>query len=240
MFGRFGRLSRSPRLYPTGFGDFEMTASSKSLPGETPMPLIHGTRVVLHILPIASFDSTTVVNIASIGDLSLMLQPFRVGGWDGRFNFDGYVTFTERRDTGTAGSYVQLFRSGAIEATSARLCAEWQGGKHIPSGVFETELIHASGKYLATLKKLEFTPPLFILISLLNVKGYSMSVGVDSWPRAATPIDRDSLLLPDIVLDSYEAKIPELLRPAFDALWQACGWERCLKFDEEGNWNPGP
>jgi hypothetical protein len=210
----------------------------KIIAGETPVSLIPGTRVVLQILPIASFDSATVVNIASIRDPSLMLQPFRAAGWDGRFNFDGYVTFTGRRDSTAIDSYVQLFRSGAIEAITASLCAEWQGNKGIPSGVFETELIQTVEKYLTTLKNLEFAPPLFILISFLNVKGYSMSVGMNHWSRTAAPIDRDTLLLPEIVLDSYETNIPGLLRSAFDAVWQACGWERSIHFDTGGNWNP--
>jgi hypothetical protein len=93
-------------------------------------------------------------------------------------------------------------------------------------------------KYLTTLKNLEFAPPLFILISFLNVKGYSMSVGMNHWSRTAAPIDRDTLLLPEIVLDSYETNIPGLLRSAFDAVWQACGWERSIHFDTGGNWNP--
>ncbi|TFI51958.1 hypothetical protein BLD44_023585 [Mastigocladus laminosus UU774] len=51
-------------------------------------------------------------------------------------------------------------------------------------------------------------------------------------------IDRDILLIPEIVIEDYAAKASNILRPAFDAIWQACGWECCQNYDASGNWNP--
>jgi hypothetical protein len=62
-------------------------------------------------------------------------------------------------------------------------------------------------------------------------------------PRArgdlAHPIDRDELIFPEVVADGYEADIPTLIKPTFDALWNAAGWPRSLSYDANGRWIAG-
>ncbi len=50
------------------------------------------------------------------------------------------------------------------------------------------------------------------------------------------PIDRDLLLLPEAVIENYSIKSEEILRPLFDLIWNACGFQRSLNFDKNGNW----
>ena len=50
------------------------------------------------------------------------------------------------------------------------------------------------------------------------------------FPIAVTPF------LPDVVIASLEAELKTALRPWCDTLWQACGMERSLSFDPQGNW----
>jgi len=52
------------------------------------------------------------------------------------------------------------------------------------------------------------------------------------------PIDRDVLIVPDVLIEKYLFDLPRVLRPAFDAVWNACGRVRSLNYDAEGNWNP--
>jgi hypothetical protein len=35
---------------------------------------------------------------------------------------------------------------------------------------------------------------------------------------------------------SYTPNMPTLLRPVFDAVWNAAGWERSFNYDENGKW----
>jgi hypothetical protein len=46
--------------------------------------------------------------------------------------------------------------------------------------------------------------------------------------------DRDTLLLPDILVEDLGEDVGRLFRPAFDAVWQASGWSRCHHYDAEG------
>lgn len=51
-------------------------------------------------------------------------------------------------------------------------------------------------------------------------------------------IDRHNLILDDLLLDSLEQKAEYVLRPWFENIWNAAGFERCYNYDDEGNWKP--
>ncbi|WP_088242033.1 hypothetical protein [Calothrix rhizosoleniae] len=54
--------------------------------------------------------------------------------------------------------------------------------------------------------------------------------------RQIYPIDRDNLIIPEIVVEDYAMKESDILRPAFGDIWQACGWNSCKYYDAYGNW----
>jgi hypothetical protein len=52
-------------------------------------------------------------------------------------------------------------------------------------------------------------------------------------------IDRDHLIVPEFFVQSYDEKASDILRPAFDAIWQACGYRYSENYDEDGEWQKG-
>lgn len=76
------------------------------------------------------------------------------------------------------------------------------------------------------------------MLSLLGVSGYTMSVsrehlvifGIDE----EYPIDRNDLILPEVMVETFDVDVAQVLRPAFNAIWNATGWPRCMNYDEEG------
>jgi hypothetical protein len=52
----------------------------------------------------------------------------------------------------------------------------------------------------------------------------------------AHKIDRDVLLLPEIIVQNYEVRAEDVLKTAFDSIWNACGLPRSLNYDANGNW----
>jgi hypothetical protein len=47
-------------------------------------------------------------------------------------------------------------------------------------------------------------------------------------------IDRDSLLTPEMLVESFDCDPAEVMKPAFDAIWSAAGYEKCKNYDKEG------
>jgi hypothetical protein len=73
------------------------------------------------------------------------------------------------------------------------------------------------------------------MLSFLGVKGYRL---FSEWPFIVDPypFDRDALLLPEGVMESFDTPVDLLLKPAFDAMWQAAGDEGCHRF-KSGRWS---
>ncbi len=107
----------------------------------------------------------------------------------------------------------------------------------IPSIAYEQDLMQALTGYLELQKVLQLNPPILVMLSLLDVQGYKMTsspIGRDY--DSEQEIDRANLLIPEIFVESYDIQASVILRPAFDAVWQACGYARSLNYDKDGNW----
>jgi hypothetical protein len=201
---------------------------------ETPLTLPLGAKLVLHLLPVSSFELGRRYRLSN--DLREKPWPIGCGGGSHRFNFDGLVTYIGSQAQGQAQAYTQLFHSGIIEAVDTKLLRIHNGKTQIPSKTFEIELVEAVNRYMAFLIDLGVDLPLWISLSLLGVKGYSMAVGPEVIVYEDHPIEREDLILPEIEVTEREQPVEQILKPTFDSIWNACGYERSLNYDEKGNW----
>ena len=219
--------------------NFRTDRISKIFAGETPVPFYDNPKIILHLIPIISFNPDQRYDIPKIySDLSKMMKPMYCHGWNERYNLDGLLAHSwdkERR----SHSYVQFFRNGIIEAVEGLLLQPYEGRRTIPSIRYEQELIKSFTDYLSLLKTLNVEPPIFIFLTLLGVKGYSM--GIDTWKYdidEVHTIDRDVLQLPEAVIENYDGSADKILRPCFDAIWNACGYPMDLYYNDAGEWAP--
>lgn len=45
-------------------------------------------------------------------------------------------------------------------------------------------------------------------------------------------IDRDILNLPEIIIEKQDLDVERLLHPIFNMIWNACGYEKSLNYDD--------
>ena len=204
---------------------------SKIIANETPVSLCNNPRIALHITPIISFypGQSYDIHLIAYNNMEKLrpIHPPGIGGY--RYNLDGFLTHSGNIQ-GKTYSYVQLFRNGVIEAVEASLL-EPRGKKlQIPSILYEQVVIYSLNNYLSFLKTLAVEPPILVFLALLGAKGYSMS------GYRSNTIDRDVILLPETVIESYEVKGEDVLKPCFDSIWNACGFPRSLNYDKNGEW----
>lgn len=210
---------------------------------ETPVRLLEGAKLVLHILPVASFTMDAGIEVAVLRECPKAgLEPIGCFGWSHRFNLDGFFTYsTHKDDTGKAYSYSLIFRKGQIEAVYADLVSDQDGKRSIPSVAYEEYIIKGVSKYFNVLMSLGIPSPLVIFVSMTGVDGVYMGVDTFRFPHSGGPIDRDTLVLPDILVEDYESinnidEVAGVLRPIFDAVWNACGFECSHNYDKDGKW----
>jgi hypothetical protein len=196
---------------------------AKIVAHETPVPLMPGVRFVMHLLPIAAFSGTTQLDPRAIVK---QMHSFAPNSSYVRYNIDGTVHYP-----GTHGdsnrSYVQVFRNGAVESVLGDVGREEVDFWFIPIRNVEEELVRLLSGQLQALDALGVPAPLSLTGAILNAKGFIIPVTpgpFSDWERRK--IDRDVVLLPDIMLEDLTGKAEETLRPLFEATYQAGGYLR--------------
>ena len=220
--------------------EFRLDRISAILRKDTPVHLHDQPKIILHMIPLSrrsSIDTGHRIFTSRPGhDVFL---PFAELAERHRVNFDGVLAYEDSDQTPTSWSYAQLYRDGKIEAVSACLIDP----KHPDDykswrPVSETKVFNAVTQYLALLNQIGVDLPILIMLTLTDVKGYGV-MGSDRYGSPETDghkIDRDILMLPEVLCEDFDMDSETLLRPALDALWRAGGYERHQAYDNDGKW----
>ncbi len=214
---------------------------SRILANETPIPLHDPSLLVLHLVPAQSMHSAPTLAVIDLVSKSSQLGPIGVGGGNRRINLDGLAMCADSQDGRLRFSaYCQVFRTGCIESVFSGLAQDdGKGGPpSIPSQAYERWTLEAVAGYIRALNELSIGFPIVVMLSMMGVKGavFAIGRGIDAH---AQPIDRDPLLLPEIVIEEAPSDLPRLMRPMFDAAWNAGGLYHSFNYDGKDNWRAG-
>lgn len=211
---------------------------SSILSDETPIPLKKGAKFVIHIIPINAFYPGQQYDIEKINSN----YQFRLRAIDAynptlRYNFDGLLGSEVPDQEGFGSNYVQLYRNGIIEATSGDFFNE--DNKTMSNGLYEQHVVNSVADYFEIYKELNIELPIFVFLSVVGVKGYRMESNGDSYfgRRENLTIDRNVLANQEILLTRYPDNVGNVLKPAFDAFRNACGFKGSKNYDENDEWN---
>jgi schlafen family protein len=195
-----------------------------------PVPLNDGPKLVVHVVPASAFDLSARVDVRVAKAHDGFVCPVRDGR--SRFNADGFV-----RTPQVLGSaaYVQAFHNGIIEGVLARFFVERDGvpveGTNpqqlkIESNEVEKKLLEMVPGYVRVVEALGCQPPIFILVSLVGVKGLGISANYSftslNGPHA---IDRDIVKLPDFMIQEFSEPTGPIVDEIMNAIWQASGYD---------------
>ena len=74
-------------------------------------------------------------------------------------------------------------------------------------------------------------------VTLIGVKDYRLTLseryrtGASDFNR----VDRDILVIPEVIVEDYHQLAEAILKPAFDIIWQSAGLTGSMNYDENGN-----
>lgn len=224
--------------------DFRTQRLADLKSGESPVSMEGAATAALHIMPLSAFDSpgqnldlTPALNRHRIQPMQLGGQPYR--------NFDGVLTASRpaRDDVPFPKSYALIFRTGVIEAADSEFL--WpdyserdRTDRIILVRLLEGSILEALEEYMNLLSALDIEGPVFIALSLLGVRGYVIPRN-NITMTSAQPIDRDDLVIPEIMAESLPTsrdEIGQLVQPVYDSIWNACGFAGSPYYDEGGYW----
>ncbi len=205
---------------------------------ETPISLTGKARLVVHVIPLSSFQTFHSVDLSQI---SQNFYEYLKDSASRRFNIDGFIAFREKTST-LARSYYQVFRAGHVEFASGNLTMLLDGEQEvIPSRSAEEDIINACNNMLNLLKACEIEPPIFVFVSLITVKGLVFAKNPSMRSFDPSFFDRDTILIPELFLGNYPLEKDNLasqLKPVMDALWNAAGLSGSPNYNNDGLWRP--
>jgi hypothetical protein len=219
---------------------FRADRLSRIQSGDTPVPLAHGSKCVLHLVP---FDAFTVQARYDLSGFAARPEELaKAGRWQAtsgfersRYNFDGLVAYHPHRDeTQPRVWYTQCFRNGIVEAVNMEHNPRNQDGdKGLIEREYERYVSAAARNYLRLQCNMGVAPPVFALLTLLDMKGRKLSYrpyvdapGTVECLPGAVAFREEQLVLPEIVFESFDCDVAEQMEPVFEIVWNAVGLSR--------------
>jgi Putative DNA-binding domain len=186
--------------------------------------------VVVHVVPFESLragftlDLEATMKIAQGG-----LLPLGTGSNGHVYTLDGIFCFD---DLPTCNVYTQVFRKGIMETASRRLLAHPHGKKLIPCGAIPRDVLGFVRSAIAFYQRISVPPPFVVMMSIIGVQGFefatSTELGVGYYTHR---VDRDDLVLPEVLVQDVTTSPTDLCRPMFDTLFNAAGFAKWPEYE---------
>jgi len=205
--------------------------------GEGPVLLSDSSKLVLHLFPISAAGTTTVtaIDLRAINGQNLLLLPPAAQSSSRRYNLDGILSATAPSSTGEVRAYLQFYRDGRVEAVRTGDLLGRPGQQPVAEMSLLVALIRVVERVLKLYKIAKVEGPTVVMVTLVGVKGATIALNFSSHPNQSyDPIDRDVLVIPEVILESLDEDVVTALKPIFDTIWNAAGWEGCAFYDDMG------
>jgi hypothetical protein len=201
--------------------------------GDTPVSTVLGPCIVLHVIPLSSMGvGSEILEAEQLAERPNWLSPMRGGGLNYRINLDGFVVYGAGGGE-TSYCYCQAFRSGRIESVRGGIAHEKEKVKFMAFLVYERELIRSAWRYMQGLIDIGIDYPMIVSVSMAGMREVRIVLDEQEYSE---PIDRDTIVLPEILIESPPKNLPRQMRPLLDAAWNACGLPKSRSFDHQGHW----
>jgi len=201
---------------------------------ETPVPMNPGPKMVMHCIPIESFAGQPQYNVIPFLK-NRALRAIGNKGYCYRLNLDGLLV-GDGQGPYIGDTYTHLYRNGLIEAvTGPGWVFQRDNQRWIASAGYEKALLDYLPVCFHVFKEIGASTPIVVALTLTNVQGLAMSIPA-SFILYNTLIDRQTLTLPESVVEGSPIEPVKILKPMFDLVWNACGYEVSMNFDKDGRW----
>lgn len=220
---------------------FRIDRIAKIAARDTPVELMSGGILVLHLVPFTAFDRDLAFPIRDIKPIIADFAPIgSSGGHHAYKNFEGFLTASNSAGPMVSQrAYVQVFRSGIVEAVASSIV---RGAANLlPMQDIEQHIIAHTRIYAANLHKFGIAPPIAVLASLVDVKGKILSPyksGTSySEDMASLAIRQDQLHFLESIFETLPADVAEcatMLRGTLDHIANASGLPASPNFDSTG------
>ena len=206
------------------FENFRIQRIMKLKSGNFPFKYNSNKIITLHIASISSLNNNIQLSMSKHKNDFQVFMPMENGGYSRVNNYDGCLNYWHEKE-GKMYSYVQIFRSGIIEATQFNFFS-FENENKIFGKFVEEEINKAIRTYIDGLESISINFPFFLSVSLLNTKGNMIVINNSNYRNVHTDfyeIFDEDLLLPTIYVEN-KSDLDEKIITCFDVLWNSNGY----------------
>jgi hypothetical protein len=221
--------------------DFRVERLARLEAGERGPALNGHGKLLIQAVPVARGEAADLSICQR--DLGAYIPPRTHGDFNYRYNLDGFLIDSGSFDGQPPRAYTQVFRDRRIEIATGGYCfpnANAQDRQKTTAGQsLGTDLYQGIERAVQASVRLGAALPIAVMVSFIGAQGTVMITSPDSPGWHLKPLDRSTLLLDTVIVETLASKAPwqNVLRPLFDSLWNAFGYERCKDlFDDQGRW----
>ena len=209
-----------------------------------PVALLDGGALVMHVVPLGALDGQQTPSFDAISRNPDRFPPIVDNhARNAKITYDGLLTASNGDGLSKPQrAYVQVFRSGAIEAVATSLA---RGREHnflqLPN--IQAMIIKYAGLYASALGAFGVEPPFAVLVSLVGVAGMRLLQDfiANAFPEDLPfdALDRERLSFGDILFETTPVDYREAakhVKPILDHLANAAGLASSPYFDADGNY----
>jgi hypothetical protein len=190
---------------------------------KTPVELVSGLTMVLHIAPVAAVTTDLKIDVDKLGFRNNPFMPF--GEWEvtgNNPNLDGRVAF-DKDAKRPSYAYTQLFRTGLLECTYVFPKEDFGNGeeeiKVLPQS-YEKLLKRNCENFIKQLADLGFDGPTVLMLSFVDARGTVLEIS-QNYPSKEKLRD-DDFILPDVIREPDEELMPVLVS-LYKMVWNGFG-----------------
>ena len=199
--------------------------------------------LIIHIVPLSAFDPSVSLPLESVSRDYSNFSPIGSRSPQGiRVNFDG-VLKTANADQAAAQqrAYIQLFRTGIVEAVTSTIISNSRGEPIIFN--LDDEMISSIKRYLHDLADIGVQPPFAVFVTLLGVQGARLNLSRDQnsawYDSLGHKFDRDRYHFSEVFFETIPETFEEcavIMRPVLDQFANAAGAASSASFDRDGRY----
>jgi len=190
---------------------------------------------LVHVSPINYFryNQLSLSDDKFLNDLNTKLQPIGAHSWDYRSNFEGYLIFSTNETGNEISAYSQIFRNGIIEFFTHKFHSKINNEGYLFLGMLETHVIDCVTKSLQIYKDQEVSPPFAVHITITDLLYHRINIQ-DAFRIDSLPFTTNDLLIPNIVINDFDADIEKELKSVFNIIWQSAGCRKSPYYNDIG------
>lgn len=209
--------------------------------GKEPIQTPIVPKVLLHVIPEESLVYPQEYNVATMMQSQYSnLYPLGSSGYDDRILYDGLLTYRSYQGESDSRHYNMLYKNGINETVDAITLdsTHRDGQKFIPITHLEESVINAVRQRFDLLQSLGIQGKVYVALTLLEVDGFTIYLDPSRRFSDLRDIERNYLVINEVVTDNLQTDVDLLLRPVFNSIWHACNLQGSLNYDPAtGRWS---